>query len=178
MPAAAPVYQPDPNMVVTGVMDNVNPQVMPELPVNLAETKPVVPATVKSEPATKGLVIDESVTLTPGATVQVYRCPVATCTKPCVTLRAFKMHAKCVHKNCEGLQPTQELTTANFICKVTKKNRQIATNVLANKVPIASWSVTNLSYALAGQRVWQVVCGRVTIGRSHETSRELHTEDG
>ena len=70
---------------------------------------------------TKGLVIDHSVTLAPGAKVPVFRCPVATCLKPCVTLRAFKMHAKCVHKGADQdkLQPTNEEIYAQCICKVT-----------------------------------------------------------
>ncbi len=39
------------------------------------------------------------------------------CAKPCVTLRAFKMHAKCVHKGME-LTPIVQEAKANFICKV------------------------------------------------------------
>ena len=119
-----PVYHPDQSMVVTGVMEGGQQAVMSDptmQPVNLTEaTKQISLAAPnnKEQISAKGLVIDESVALTPGATVQVYRCPVATCTKPCVTLRAFKMHAKCVHKNSDTLQPTQELTLANFICKV------------------------------------------------------------
>ena len=51
------------------------------------------------------------------ATVTVYRCPDRMCGKPCVTLRAFKMHAKCVHKGIE-LTPVIQEAKANFICKV------------------------------------------------------------
>ena len=47
----------------------------------------------------KDLVMDETVTLQPDATLQVFSCPDASCAKPCVTFRAFKMHAKCVHKS-------------------------------------------------------------------------------
>ena len=45
------------------------------------------------------------------------RCPDRMCSKPCVTLRAFKMHAKCVHKGVE-LTPNVQEAKANFICKV------------------------------------------------------------
>jgi hypothetical protein len=62
-------------------------------------------------------VFDESIQLTPYATVTVYRCPDRMCAKPCVTLRAFKMHAKCVHKGME-LTPIVQEAKANFICKV------------------------------------------------------------
>jgi hypothetical protein len=68
-------------------------------------------------PINKGLVFDESIQLTPYATVTVYRCPDRMCGKPCVTLRAFKMHAKCVHKGIE-LTPFVQEAKANFICKV------------------------------------------------------------
>ena len=70
-----------------------------------------------SRPTNKGLVFDESIQLTPYATVTVYRCPDRMCGKPCVTLRAFKMHAKCVHKGIE-LTPVVQEAKANFICKV------------------------------------------------------------
>lgn len=65
----------------------------------------------------KGLVFDDSIQLTPYATVTVFRCPDRMCAKPCVTLRAFKMHAKCVHKGLE-INPVMEEAKANFICKV------------------------------------------------------------
>lgn len=68
-------------------------------------------------PINKGLVFDESIQLTPYAKVTVYRCPDRMCGKPCVTLRAFKMHAKCVHKGSD-LTPHIQEATANFICKV------------------------------------------------------------
>ena len=68
-------------------------------------------------PFSKGLVFDESIQLTHYATVTVYRCPDRMCGKPCVTLRAFKMHAKCVHKGIE-LTPVIQEAKANFICKV------------------------------------------------------------
>ena len=74
---------------------------------------------VQSKPSTKGLVMDESISLQPDAMVQVYRCPIDGCNKPCVTLRAFKMHAKCVHKGTE-MEPVLQEAKANFICKVSK----------------------------------------------------------
>ena len=48
------------------------------------------------------------------------RCPDRMCSKPCVTLRAFKMHAKCVHKGMD-LMPEIAEAKANFICKVSTK---------------------------------------------------------
>jgi len=75
------------------------------------------PPSASAKPSSKGLVYDESVHLLPDATVQVYKCPEANCAKPCVTLRAFKMHAKCLHKSTE-LEPLVQDVKANFICKV------------------------------------------------------------
>ena len=65
-----------------------------------------------------GLVFDESIQLTPYATVSVFKCPDPLCAKPCVTLRAYRMHAKCVHKSNAQLEPIMEEAKANFICKV------------------------------------------------------------
>ena len=48
--------------------------------------------------------------------VSVFKCPDPLCAKPCVTLRAFRMHAKCVHDT--HLDPILEEAKANFICKV------------------------------------------------------------
>ena len=73
--------------------------------------------TVKSSPKSS-LVFDETIQLTPYATVSVFRCPVPVCSKPCVTLRAFRMHAKCVHKDNSNIEPLIQEATANFICKV------------------------------------------------------------
>ena len=65
-----------------------------------------------------GLVFDESIQLTPYATVSIFKCPDLMCAKPCVTLRAFRMHAKCVHKDSNTFEPILEEAKANFICKV------------------------------------------------------------
>ena len=65
-----------------------------------------------------GLVFDDAIQLTPYATVSVFKCPDPMCSKPCVTLRAYRMHAKCVHKGSSDLEPLCEVVKANFICKV------------------------------------------------------------
>ena len=73
----------------------------------------------KSNTAFKGsLVFDDAIQLTPNATVSVFKCPDLNCSKPCVTLRAFRMHAKCMHKENSDLDPILEEVKANFICKV------------------------------------------------------------
>ncbi len=69
----------------------------------------------------KGLVFDDTIQLSPYATVTVYRCQEENCLKPCVTLRAYKMHAKCVHKSTD-LAPLVMEVKANFICKVDDIN--------------------------------------------------------
>ena len=50
--------------------------------------------------------------------MSVFKCPDPLCGKPCVTLRAFRMHAKCVHDPATQLDPILEEAKANFICKV------------------------------------------------------------
>ena len=72
---------------------------------------------------------DETIQLTPYATVSVFRCPDTVCAKPCVTLRAFRMHAKCVHKGNSDIEPLIEEAKANFICKVrgTDMDKSICT---------------------------------------------------
>lgn len=72
----------------------------------------------QSNNAKGNLVFDDSIQLTPYATVSVFKCPETMCSKPCVTLRAFKMHAKCVHKENSDLEPIFEEVKANYICKV------------------------------------------------------------
>ena len=136
LPPAATVYQAEGVGVAVPAGMDVSLQ-SADIPVNL-EQKPLVLTTppygaaggggtpgAAKDIKGKGLVIDDSVKLTPGATVQVYRCPIVACNKPCVTLRAFKMHAKCVHKTCDqdSLQPIMEDTEAHYICKVHSKGR-------------------------------------------------------
>ena len=50
--------------------------------------------------------------------LSVFKCPDPLCGKPCVTLRAFRMHAKCVHDPSTQIDPILEEAKANFICKV------------------------------------------------------------
>jgi hypothetical protein len=50
--------------------------------------------------------------------ISIFRCPDQMCAKPCVTLRAFRMHAKCLHKGTLALNPILEEAKANYICKV------------------------------------------------------------
>ena len=71
----------------------------------------------KVPPNKGGLVFDESIQLTANATVSVFKCPDPMCSKPCVTLRAYRMHAKCVHKGSDS-EPLLEVVKANYICKV------------------------------------------------------------
>ena len=92
--------------------------------------------TVKSSPKSS-LVFDETIQLTPYATVSVFRCPVPVCSKPCVTLRAFRMHAKCVHKDNSNIEPLIQEATANFICKVrgTYRRRVVQSYSCALEMP-------------------------------------------
>nr|XP_040577895.1 PR domain zinc finger protein 15-like [Lepeophtheirus salmonis] len=64
------------------------------------------------------LVYDPSLTIKPGDHVSVFVCPIQTCSKVgCITLRAYKMHAKCVHKS-PNLTPIVKNLEAKFICQV------------------------------------------------------------
>ncbi|QQP35617.1 Uncharacterized protein FKW44_023892 [Caligus rogercresseyi] len=50
--------------------------------------------------------------------VSVFSCPITSCSKVgCITLRAYKMHAKCVHKS-PNLTPIVKNMEAKYICQV------------------------------------------------------------
>ena len=64
------------------------------------------------------LVYDNDIQLRVGDKVEVFCCPIGNCVKSgCITLRAFKMHAKCVHKQID-LKPVVKQLDAKFICRV------------------------------------------------------------
>ena len=110
--------------------------------------------TVKSSPKSS-LVFDETIQLTPYATVSVFRCPVPVCSKPCVTLRAFRMHAKCVHKDNSNIEPLIQEATANFICKVRGTYSRTVVYIVAKSY---TWNALSkkLKLIFLESRTWNI----------------------